>query len=52
MDAHPVRGKELYSEYCSRCHGGAGQSSAGQAIPALAGQRFTNTMRQDGVVVN
>lgn len=46
MDAHPVRGKELYSEYCSRCHGGAGQSNAGKVIPALAGQRFTYRVRQ------
>lgn len=46
MDAHPVRGKELYSEYCSRCHGGEGQGNAGKVIPALAGQRFTYLVRQ------
>jgi cytochrome c553 len=46
MDAHPVRGKALYSEYCSRCHGGAGQGNAGQVVPALAGQRFTYLVRQ------
>ncbi len=46
MDAHPVRGKELYSEYCSRCHGGAGQGNAIKVIPALAGQRFTYLVRQ------
>jgi cytochrome c553 len=46
MDAHPVRGGELYSEYCSRCHGGAGQGNAGTVIPALAGQRFAYLVRQ------
>lgn len=46
MDAHPVRGKELYSEYCSRCHGGAGQGDSGKVIPALAGQRFNYLVRQ------
>jgi cytochrome c553 len=46
MDAHPVRGKELYSEYCSRCHGDAGQGNAGKVIPVLAGQRFTYLVRQ------
>lgn len=46
MDAHPVRGKELYSEYCSRCHGGAGEGDAGKVIPVLAGQRFTYLVRQ------
>jgi cytochrome c553 len=46
MDAHPVRGKELYTEYCSRCHGGAGQGNAGKVIPALAGQRFSYLVRQ------
>jgi cytochrome c553 len=46
MDAHPVRGKALYSEYCSRCHGGAGQGNAGEVSPALAGQRFTYLIRQ------
>jgi cytochrome c553 len=46
MDAHPVRGNALYSEYCSRCHGGAGQGNAGKVIPALAGQRFTYLVRQ------
>jgi cytochrome c553 len=46
MDAHPLRGKEMYSEYCSRCHGGAGQGNAGKVIPALAGQRFNYLVRQ------
>jgi cytochrome c553 len=46
MDAHPVRGKELYAGYCSRCHGGEGQGNAGKVIPALAGQRFTYLVRQ------
>lgn len=46
MDAHPVRGKELYSEYCARCHGDAGQGNAGKVIPALAGQRFNYLVRQ------
>jgi len=46
MDAHPVRGKELYSEYCSRCHGGAGQGNASKVIPVLAGQRFNYLVRQ------
>ncbi len=46
MDAHPVRGKELYVEYCSRCHGAKGQGNADKVIPALAGQRFTYLVRQ------
>jgi cytochrome c553 len=46
MDAHPARGKELYSRYCSRCHGGAGQGNADKVIPALAGQRFNYLVRQ------
>jgi cytochrome c553 len=46
MDAHPVLGKKLYAEHCSRCHGGAGQGNAGKVIPALAGQRFTYLVRQ------
>lgn len=46
MDAHPVRGKELYFEYCSRCHGATGQGNAVKVIPALAGQRFTYVVRQ------
>jgi cytochrome c oxidase subunit 2 len=46
MDAHPVRGKELYSEYCARCHGDAGQGDAGKVVPAIAGQRFTYLVRQ------
>lgn len=46
MDAHPARGKERYSEYCSRCHGGAGQGDARNVVPVLAGQRFDYLVRQ------
>ena len=46
MDAHPMRGEEFYAQYCSRCHGAAGQGDAVKVVPALAGQRFAYLVRQ------
>jgi cytochrome c553 len=46
MDAHPLRGKEIYAQYCSRCHGAQGQGDAVKVVPTLAGQRFVYLVRQ------
>jgi cytochrome c553 len=46
MDAHPVRGEEIYLRYCARCHTVEGAGDAGKIIPALAGQRFAYLVRQ------
>src|SRR5450631_1959454 len=46
LDAHPVRGGLLFSQYCARCHGAKAQGSASRAIPALAAQRFNYLVRQ------
>jgi cytochrome c553 len=46
LDAHPDRGASQFDRYCARCHGRQAQGDAGQAIPALAGQRFAYLVRQ------
>jgi len=46
MDAHPMRGAELYSQYCSRCHGENAPGDAAKLVPSLAGQRFVYLVRQ------
>lgn len=46
LDAHPDRGAEQFRRLCARCHGSAAQGDAGNAIPALAGQRFRYIVRQ------
>jgi len=46
LDRHPDRGAVLFSRSCARCHGLQGHGDAAQAIPALAGQRFTYLVRQ------
>lgn len=46
MDAHPIRGGQYYTQYCTRCHGAEGQGDAGAAVPTLAGQRLAYLVRQ------
>jgi cytochrome c553 len=46
MDAHPMRGKEIYAQYCAGCHGAEGQGDAVKVVPNLAGQRFAYLVRQ------
>lgn len=46
LDANRERGAAEFGQICARCHGAQGQGDAGQAIPALAGQRFAYLVRQ------
>jgi cytochrome c553 len=46
LDAHPDRGRMLFSQYCTRCHGSEAQGNASRTIPALAAQRFNYLVRQ------
>lgn len=46
MDAHPVKGRQQFRQYCARCHGAEAQGNADGLVPALAGQRFAYLVRQ------
>jgi cytochrome c553 len=46
MDAHPLRGQDIYTQYCLRCHGADASGNADSVIPSLAGQRFAYIVRQ------
>ena len=46
MDAHPDRGRRLFAQYCSRCHGAAALGDVKRLVPALAGQRHAYLVRQ------
>lgn len=46
LDQDVKRGKQLYSSYCSACHGAQALGSAGKVIPSLAGQRRAYLVKQ------
>jgi cytochrome c553 len=46
MDAHPEKGKGLFRQNCSQCHGSDGRGNGDSGDPALAGQRFAYLIRQ------